>query len=79
MVAKITDEMYCRVLEWTDNDKVKGWNFCVIMGEKPMINSFAGLVEEMKLKADEIAPIDALPTPENGAAFEVEIFGEGDP
>jgi len=48
MTAKVTDEMFCRVLEWVKDGDEVGWNFCVIMGDKAMINSFAGLAEELK-------------------------------
>jgi len=48
MTAKVTDEMFCRVLEFVKDGEDVGWNFCVIMGDKEMINSFAGLTEELK-------------------------------
>jgi len=48
------------------------------MGEKGMINSFAGVVEDNYNRAVAVAPLDSLPTPADGAMFEVEIFAVGD-
>lgn len=79
MTAKVTDEAYCRVVEWKVDGKLDAWNFCVIMGDKGMINAFGGVTEDNKNRADEIAPVDAVPEVEDGTPFEVEIFAVGDP
>lgn len=61
MVAKIGDELFCRVMEHVIDGSPKGRNYCVIMGDKTMINSFAGNLMEISSKLGEVMPVTAAP------------------
>jgi hypothetical protein len=61
MTAKIGDELFCRVMEHVIDGKPRGRNYCVIMGDKSMINGFAGNLMEISSKIGEVMPISAAP------------------
>jgi len=61
-----------------EDDDEEVWNFCTIMDKDDKINTFMGLLIELRRKIADVMPISLMSTPVDGTEYIVEHFKHGE-